>query len=79
VPERDSSRNADATNDQALTTAVYGIVGVLLFVLGGTMLAKVGVDSNPNLLRASGLVVIGAGFYATVVGAIAHGIRLARR
>lgn len=56
--------------------AVYGVIGIVLIVLGGVAFA------NANEADAFGIVGIGliaGGSYATIAGAVARGVQLARK
>lgn len=64
---------------QPSSSAIYAIVGVFLFVLGGSLLANVNVNDSPDLPRTGGLLLLGIGAYATIAGAVPRGIQLARR
>lgn len=54
----------------------YGMVGVLLLVVGGALLANVNEAAAFGTLAT---VFLGAGLYLTVAGAVARGIQLSRR
>ena len=72
----DAMSNGDQDDYQPSVGAVHGVVGVTLFVLGGFALA----NTNENeMFGVLGLVAVASGLYATVAGAVARGIQLARK
>lgn len=56
--------------------AMHGVIGTVLIVLGGLCLANT-VEADAFGLIGVGLIAGGA--YATIAGAVARGIQLARR
>lgn len=56
--------------------ATYGFVGVAVIAVGAMSLANANENEIFGLL---GFVFLASGFYATLAGAVARGIQLARR
>ena len=50
------------------------LLGLIAFVAGGSMVAEASQDAD--VARTGGLVLVGVGLYAIVVGAVAVGVRL---
>lgn len=56
--------------------AAYGFVGVAVIAVGAISLA----NANENeFFGTLGFIFLASGFYATLAGAVARGIQLARR
>ncbi len=73
------TRQVDNTdgNHEPASYALYGLVGVILFVLGGSLLANLNDDSDLGLV--GGLLLVGLGIYNMITGAVARAIEVARR
>lgn len=56
--------------------AVYGVIGVVLIVLGGYALANA---NEADAFGIIGVALIAGGSYQTIAGAVARGIQLARK
>lgn len=56
--------------------AVYGVIGIALIVLGGLVLAN---TNEADAFGVIGVALIAGGAYATIAGAVARGVQLARK
>ena len=56
--------------------AVYGVIGIVLIVLGGFALANA---DEADAFGVIGVGLVAGGAYATIAGAVARGIQLARK
>ena len=76
----DHTSETQAAVDPAHTAAagVYGILGAILLVFGGLLLANIDGDLDAFLVIVA-LFLLSWGLYFTLAGAVALGIVLARR
>ncbi len=53
------------------------VLGLITFVLGGSLLLSLP-EATSSMARTGGLILVGLGLFAIMVGAVAVGVRLAR-